>query len=138
MQHSLKEARVSQHLKKKDETFRIINEKPDLSIRLFPTGETLLRITRRSTDMKKLAAVLMVVGMFGAMPVLAADHAGMKMDTTESMRECAVQAETIQHKITRIQSNLNDGSRKYTPKELKKLNAQLADANKTLDSLVKQ
>ena len=88
--------------------------------------------------MKKLAAVLMVVGMFGAMPVLAADHAGMKMDHTEGMRECALQAESLQQKIARIQSNLNDGSRKYTAKELKKLNAQLAETNKTLDGLARQ
>ena len=53
--------------------------------------------------MKKLAVVLMAMGLFGAMPVFAAEH-DMKMDTKEGMRECALQAESLQQKMTRIQS----------------------------------
>jgi mevalonate pyrophosphate decarboxylase len=85
--------------------------------------------------MKKLAVVLMVVGLFGAMPVLAAEHAGMKMDTKEGMRECAMQAESIQQKIARIEKEINEGSKKYSAKDLKKLKAKLKEANDTLDSI---
>ena len=88
--------------------------------------------------MKKLVLVLMAVGLFGAMPVLAAEHDGMKMDTKDGMRECALQVESIQQKITRIQGEINKGSKKYSDEELKKLNAKLKEANDTLDNLGKQ
>lgn len=88
--------------------------------------------------MKKLAVVLMAVGMFGAMPVLAAEHEGMKMDTKDGMRDCAVQAETIQQKIARLQSNMDQGAKKYSAKEMKKLKAKLNEANELLDKMDKQ
>lgn len=88
--------------------------------------------------MKKLTVILMAVGLFGAMPVLAAEHQGMKMDTKDGMRECAMQAETIQQKITRLQSNVDQGSKKYSAKEMKKLKAKLKDANDLLDRMDKQ
>jgi len=95
--------------------------------------------------MKKLAAVLMVVGLFGAMPVFAAEHEGMKMDakdgmkmeTKDGMRECALQAETLQQKIKRIQTEIKKGSKKYSAEDIKKLNAKLKEANDTLDGLGK-
>jgi len=70
--------------------------------------------------------------------VLAAEHQGMKMDTKDGMRECAMQAETIQQKITRLQSNVDQGSKKYSAKEMKKLKAKLKDANDLLDRMDKQ
>jgi cell shape-determining protein MreC len=85
--------------------------------------------------MKKLAVVLMVVGLFGAMPVLAAEHEGMKMDTREGMKECTMQAESIQQKITWIQKEINEGSKKYSEKELKKMREKLKEANDALDSI---
>ena len=88
--------------------------------------------------MKKLVVALIAVGLFGAMPVLAAEHEGMKMDTTEGMRECALQAESIQQKIQRIQGEINKGSTKYSAEELKKLEGKLKDANDTLDNLMKR
>jgi len=88
--------------------------------------------------MKKLAVVLMAMGLFGAMPVMAAENTGMKMDTRDGMRECALQAESLQQKITRLQSDINQGSRKYSAKELKKLNEKLKEANATLDAIDKR
>jgi hypothetical protein len=88
--------------------------------------------------MKKLAVVLMAVGLFGAMPVLAAEHEGMKMDTEEGVRQCALQAETIQEKIKRIQGEIKKGSTKYSAEGLKKLEVKLKDANATLDNLIKR
>ena len=87
--------------------------------------------------MKKLAVVLMAVGLFGAMPVLAAEHAGMKMDTPSGMRECALQAESLQQKVKRIQGELKKGSKKYSAEELKKMEEKLKEANKLLDDITK-
>ena len=85
--------------------------------------------------MKKLLVVLMAVGLFGAMPALAAEHAGMKMDTSAGVRECALQAETIQEKIKRLDAEVAKGTKKYNAKELKKLEKKLKEANKILDQL---
>jgi len=95
--------------------------------------------------MKKLLLILMALGLFGAMPVLAAEHEdmdmgsheGMKMNTSEGVRECALQAETLQQKIKRIQSEIEKGSTKYSAEDLKKLENKLKEANFLLDSLNK-
>lgn len=88
--------------------------------------------------MKKLAVIMMAVGLFGAMPVFAAEHEGMKMDTKEGVRECALQAESIQKKIKRIQTEVKKGSTKYSAEELATLNKKLKEANDTLDLLTRQ
>ena len=85
--------------------------------------------------MKKLVVALLAVGLFGAMPVLAAEHANMKMDTKEGVRECALQAESIQEKIKRLETEVAKGEKKYSAKELKKLESKLKEANKILDQL---
>ena len=88
--------------------------------------------------MKKLVVVLMAVGLFYAMPVLAAEYEGMKMDTTDGMRECALQAESIQQRIERIQGEIKKGSKKYSAEELNKFEGKLKDANDTLDNLMER
>ena len=85
--------------------------------------------------MKKILVILMAVGLFGAMPVLAAEHANMKMDTKEGVRECALQAESIQEKIKRLETEVAKGEKKYSAKELKKLESKLKEANIILDQL---
>ena len=85
--------------------------------------------------MKKLFVVLMAVGLFGAMPVLAAEQGGMKMDTSDGMRECALQAETLQQKIKRLDAEVAKGSNKYSAEELKNLENKLKEANVLLDNL---
>jgi hypothetical protein len=85
--------------------------------------------------MKKMLLVLVAVGLFGAMPAFAADHEGMKMDTPDGARECALQAETIQAKIQRLNAEVAKGSKKYNAKELKKLEKKLKEANEILDHL---
>lgn len=86
--------------------------------------------------MKKLLVVALAVGLFGAMPAFAADHAGMKMDTPEGVRQCALQAESIQEKIKRLETEIAKGEKKYDAKELKKLKSKLDEANKTLEKLL--
>jgi hypothetical protein len=96
--------------------------------------------------MKKLILVLMTVGLFGALPVFAAEMGEMKMDshgnmmmqTDEGLRQCALQAETIQQKITRIQAEIGKGSSKYSAAHLKTLKLKLKEANDTLDDMQKQ
>ena len=88
--------------------------------------------------MKKLLVALMAVGLFGAMPVFAADHAGMKMDTKEGVRECALQAESIQEKIKRLESEVASGEKKYSAKELDNIKKKLKEANTMLENLNKQ
>lgn len=88
--------------------------------------------------MKRLLVILMAVGLFGAMPTFAAEHGGMKMDTPEGVRQCAVQAESIQEKIKRLETEVAKGEKKYDAKTLKKLKGKLDEANKLLDQLNRQ
>ena len=93
--------------------------------------------------MKKTMVILMALGLFSAMPVLAAEHEGMDMgshegmtmDTSEGARECALQAESIQQKIKRLDAEVASGSKKHNPEELKKLEKKLKEANEILDQL---
>jgi hypothetical protein len=89
--------------------------------------------------MKKLLVILMTLGLFGAMPVLAADEKGMdmKMDMPDGTRECALQAETIQQKIKRLNAEVAAGTKKHDAAELKKLEQKLKEANDLLDNLSK-
>jgi len=88
--------------------------------------------------MKKFIVVMMAAGLFGAMPALAAENDTMKMETGEGARQFALQAESIQQKIKRLQTEINKGSKKYTAEEMKKLNAKLKDANDVLEELISQ
>ncbi len=93
--------------------------------------------------MKKTLMVLMAVTLFSALPVIAAEHGDMKMDMHEGMtmdasecaRRCALQAESIQEKIARIQGEIKKGSTKYNADELKKLEGKLKEANEILERL---
>ena len=87
--------------------------------------------------MKKLVLLLMAVGLFGAMPAFAVDHVDMKMDTRDGVRECALQAETIQEKIKRLETEVAKGEKKYDAKTLKELKGKLDEATKILDQLNK-
>jgi len=88
--------------------------------------------------MKKMLVTLMAVGLFGALPVLAAENTGMMMETGEGARQCALQAESIQQKIKRLEGEINKGSQKYTAAELKSLNAKLKEADDLLEELGKR
>jgi hypothetical protein len=108
----------------------------DKVVRFF-TGVLSPNFQREEQDMKKLLVVLMAVGLFGALPALAAEHADMKMDADEGMRQCALQAESIQQKVARIQDEINKGSTKYSPEELKKLNEKLKETNELIEEMYK-
>jgi hypothetical protein len=93
--------------------------------------------------MKKQLIILMALGLFGAMPAFAAEHEGMKMGSHEGMtmntadgaRECALQAESIQQKIKRLNTEVAEGSKRHSADELKKLEQKLKEANDLMDQM---
>lgn len=85
--------------------------------------------------MKRILVALLAVGLFGAMPVFAADHGDMKMDTSEGVRQCALQAETIQEKIKRLESEVAKGEKKYSAKDIQNLKKKLDETNKLLEKM---
>ncbi len=85
--------------------------------------------------MKKLIVVFLAMGLFGAMPAFA-DHPTMKLEH-EGARECALQAESIQQKVKRIQGEIKKGSKKYSAEDLKKLEIKLKEANDIIEQLNK-
>jgi predicted transcriptional regulator len=85
--------------------------------------------------MKKLIVVFLAMGLFGAMPAFAA-HPTMKLEH-EGARECALQAESIQQKVKRIQGEIKKGSKKYSAEDLKKLEIKLKEANDIIEQLNK-
>ena len=107
-----------------------------ISFKLFTRGVASPIFQKEEKDMKRLVLVLMAVGLFGAMPAFAADHAGMKMDTNEGARQCALQAESIQEKTKRLEAEIAKGEKEYDAKEIKKLNQQLDEANKALEKML--
>lgn len=85
--------------------------------------------------MKKMIVVFMAMGLFGAMPAFA-EHPTMKLEH-EGARECALQAESIQQKVKRIQGEIKKGSKKYSAEDLKKLEIKLKEANDIIEQLNK-
>lgn len=86
--------------------------------------------------MKRIAVVVMAVGLFGAMPAFA-EHAKTTMEQ-KSVTECALQAESIQQKIKRIQDEIKKGSTKYSVEDMKKLELKLKESNDILENLGKR
>ena len=85
--------------------------------------------------MKKSILMLMVAALLSAMPALAVEHE--KMSAKEQMERCAMQSESIDKKIERLQSEIKKGNTKYSAEELRKLEATLNEANAMLDSITK-
>jgi nicotinic acid mononucleotide adenylyltransferase len=79
--------------------------------------------------------MLLVTGLFTAMPVFAAEH-GM-MSAEEQMQRCAEQNEAIGKKIERLKGEIKKGKSTYTAEELRKLEEKLNEANFMLDSITK-
>ncbi len=85
--------------------------------------------------MKKSILMLMVAGLFAAMPALAVEHE--MMGSKEQMQRCAEQNEAIGQKIQRLKSEIKKGDKKYSAEELRKLEEKLNEANFMLDSMTK-
>jgi hypothetical protein len=87
--------------------------------------------------MNKSILMLMVAGLFAAMPALAAEQGHHDMDTKECIQHCAMQSESIEKKIERLQSEIEKGKTTYNVEELRKLEAKLNEANSMLDAMTK-
>ena len=64
------------------------------------------------------------------MPVLAAEHGGTHMGTTETMRECSMESISNSERITNIQNEID--TKKHTPSELNQLKIKLHNAEATM------
>lgn len=87
--------------------------------------------------MKKSIMMLMVAGLLAAMPALAAEQGHHAMDAKECIQRCAMQSESIDQKIERLQNEIKKGKTTYSDEELRKLEIKLNEANYMLDSITK-
>lgn len=85
--------------------------------------------------MKKSILLLMIAGLLTATPALAAEHGHHEMDAKECMELCAMQSESIDKKIERLQNEINKGRTAYSLEELRKLVSKLDEANQMLDMM---
>lgn len=88
--------------------------------------------------MKKLITMVLVAGLFGATPLLAAEtHEHGKHDAAACVVQCAQQSETLQGKIERVKAEIAKGNKAYTAEELQALEKKLKEANDFLDAMGK-
>ena len=87
--------------------------------------------------MKKSILMLMVAGLFAAMPALAVEQGHHDMDAKECIQHCAMQSESIDKKIERLQNEIKKGNTTYSVEELRKLEEKLNEANAMLDAITK-
>lgn len=85
--------------------------------------------------MRKVVLALMATLMLSVVPVLA-EHSEMKVQH-EGVRQCALQAESIQEKIKRLEAEVAKGTAKYSQEDLANLRRKLKEANDLLDQLDK-
>lgn len=86
--------------------------------------------------MRKQVIILSAVTLFAAVPAFA-DHVKDKA-VHQGIQECAIQAESIQQKIKRVQDEISKGSTKYSLDDIKKLEAKLKELNDQLEILGKR
>jgi hypothetical protein len=87
--------------------------------------------------MRELIFMLIVAGLFTAMPALAAEN--VKSDINkECVIRCVVEAESLVEKIRRLKTEIESGKSTYSDAELKKLELQLKEASETMKSLEKR
>lgn len=89
----------------------------------------------------RLTIPVIVIGvLFFSMPLHAGDQApnnqGQKDECLLILKNCEMQAESLQQKINRLNEEIAKGTRVYSPDELKKLKEKLQDANRTLELLL--
>lgn len=85
--------------------------------------------------MKKIVLPLLVVALFAATPTLAAEFKHSTMSLDECIKHCALQNETIEQRIDRLQKEIAAGKSTYSVEELRKLETKLQDANFMLDAM---
>jgi len=96
--------------------------------------------------MKKTIVILMATSLFAAaVPAMALDHVSMHnhqqhddqcaKDCDLLLRNCSQEVDTIQQRIQKLQSAIQNKGNTYTLDQLKKLKQKLEDAKETLSGL---
>jgi hypothetical protein len=90
--------------------------------------------------MKKVAILMITVfSMVVAVPVFAAEMTKEQKDQCLlASKGCSGEADTIQKKIKKLQTEVKKGTKVYSADEIKKLNAKLKEAEDILDNLMKE
>lgn len=89
--------------------------------------------------MKATIVMLMIVCMAATqVPAMAAETptSGDKDMCLLYLEKCASQVMTIQEKIEKLKTEIDKGTKVYTPSELERLKAKLDEAEKMLDHLL--
>lgn len=89
--------------------------------------------------MKKIAVLMIAVfSMAAAVPAFAAEMTKEQKDQCLlASKGCAGEADSIQKKIKKLQTEIKKGTKVYSADEIKKLNAKLKEAEDMLDNLMK-
>jgi len=89
--------------------------------------------------MKKIAVMMIAVfGMAVAVPAFAAEMTKEQKDQCLlASKGCANEADTIQKKIKKLQTEIKKGTKVYSADEIKKLDSKLKEAEEILDNLLK-
>ena len=91
--------------------------------------------------MKKVLMILAASMLATSLPALAADHSHNGHDEKcikecqMLVKNCGQELDTIQQRITRLNSELGKGTSVYTTEELRILDRKLQDAQDTLANL---
>jgi hypothetical protein len=93
---------------------------------------------KRITAMFSLAVTLMLpaVHVLAEGPDQKTPEATQKDECLLILRNCEMQADSLQRTIQRLNEEIAKGTKVYSAEELKKLEKMLDDANRTLDLLL--
>lgn len=87
--------------------------------------------------MRKIAVLMALTSLMAVGGVQAESGKGQKDECLLYSEKCAGQAATLQQKIQTLQDEIKKG-KVYNPKELKKLERKLKEANDLLNSITKE
>jgi len=89
--------------------------------------------------MKKVAVMMLAAfSMAVAVPVFAAEMTKDQKDQCLlASKNCAAEADSIQKKIKKLQSEIKKGTKVYSADEIKKLNEKLQETEALLDNILK-
>lgn len=89
--------------------------------------------------MKKMAVMLMAAFMMSAtVPALAAEMTKEEKDQCLlASKNCAMEVDTLQKKIKKLNAEIKKGKKVYSAEEIKKLQQKLDEANDLLDNILK-
>jgi hypothetical protein len=90
--------------------------------------------------MKKMMMAILAASLFASMPVMAAEHgaqhdAQCQRDCEMLVRNCGLEVDTLQQKISKLEHAVRNDGDKYTSDELQQLKHNLEDAKEMLHSL---